>query len=331
MLGANDHATKVVREEVELLTAALRGLADVTNKDTMTGFRSDIPMISTGPMDGGDDGEAEKKRLEALEKEREMTESLLDLSEQEYQLNEELNALIEERTDLFGSISEGYDDILGSAEGLKQATEAANEEFEKMLEKVDGDLDRAFEEMPEVFGGATEQMGMDWDRVVDGMQDAFADRIYRAFDEGISSFSDMADAMLDIFKRMVAEMVAEWAANAIFDLVINGVGGSSGSSGGGIIGAAASGFAIGGPAGAIIGGGLSLLGFSEGGIPDGPTSGYPTMLHGREAVIPVNDKNSIRGNVIVEGDAVLHGELKAMRRDIRDMRNAYLNRGRMAA
>ena len=50
------------------------------------------------------------------------------------------------------------------------------------------------------------------------------------------------------------------------------------------------------PAGAIgnaAQGAAGLLGFSEGGIASGPSSGYPVNLHGTEAVVPLPNGRSI--------------------------------------
>tara|TARA_R100001509_G_scaffold164922_1_gene144249 strand:- start:4205 stop:5590 length:1386 start_codon:yes stop_codon:yes gene_type:complete len=48
-----------------------------------------------------------------------------------------------------------------------------------------------------------------------------------------------------------------------------------------------------GALGDLAGGALDLIGFSAGGIASGPTSGYPAMLHGTEAVVPLPDGRSI--------------------------------------
>jgi phage-related protein len=45
--------------------------------------------------------------------------------------------------------------------------------------------------------------------------------------------------------------------------------------------------------GGFVSGGLGLLGFSEGGIAKGPTSGYPVALHGTEAIVPLPNGRSI--------------------------------------
>ena len=42
------------------------------------------------------------------------------------------------------------------------------------------------------------------------------------------------------------------------------------------------------------------LGFSDGGVANGPTSGYPAILHGTEAVVPLPDGRSIP--VSIKGD-----------------------------
>ena len=45
--------------------------------------------------------------------------------------------------------------------------------------------------------------------------------------------------------------------------------------------------------GKIIDAGLEMMGFADGGIATGPESGYPVMLHGTEAVVPLPDGRSI--------------------------------------
>ena len=45
--------------------------------------------------------------------------------------------------------------------------------------------------------------------------------------------------------------------------------------------------------GSLLGGAADFLGFSEGGIASGPTSGYPAVLHGTEAVVPLPDGRTI--------------------------------------
>lgn len=52
--------------------------------------------------------------------------------------------------------------------------------------------------------------------------------------------------------------------------------------------------------GNILGGAADFLGFSDGGIASGPTSGYPVALHGTEAIVPLPDGRTIP--VSIKGD-----------------------------
>ena len=53
--------------------------------------------------------------------------------------------------------------------------------------------------------------------------------------------------------------------------------------------------------GDMIGGAADFLGFADGGVSSGPSSGYPVTLHGTEAVVPLPDGRSIP--VSIKGDA----------------------------
>ena len=50
-----------------------------------------------------------------------------------------------------------------------------------------------------------------------------------------------------------------------------------------------------------LGDAADFLGFNDGGVASGPTSGYPVMLHGTEAIVPLPDGRSIP--VSIKGDA----------------------------
>mgnify|MGYP003109086180 FL=1 len=52
--------------------------------------------------------------------------------------------------------------------------------------------------------------------------------------------------------------------------------------------------------GDLLGGAADFLGFNDGGIASGPKSGYPVMLHGTEAVVPLPDGRTIP--VSIKGD-----------------------------
>lgn len=57
-----------------------------------------------------------------------------------------------------------------------------------------------------------------------------------------------------------------------------------------------------GSVGGAIGGAADFLGFADGGVVSGPTSGYPVTLHGTEAVVPLPDGRSIPVTVQGMGD-----------------------------
>jgi len=52
--------------------------------------------------------------------------------------------------------------------------------------------------------------------------------------------------------------------------------------------------------GGFLGAGADMLGFSDGGVASGPSSGYPVALHGTEAVVPLPDGRTIP--VSIKGD-----------------------------
>jgi hypothetical protein len=52
--------------------------------------------------------------------------------------------------------------------------------------------------------------------------------------------------------------------------------------------------------GDVLGGAADFLGFNDGGVASGPKSGYPVMLHGTEAVVPLPDGRTIP--VSIKGD-----------------------------
>lgn len=52
--------------------------------------------------------------------------------------------------------------------------------------------------------------------------------------------------------------------------------------------------------GELLGGAADYLGFNDGGVASGPKSGYPVMLHGTEAVVPLPDGRTIP--VSIKGD-----------------------------
>ena len=81
---------------------------------------------------------------------------------------------------------------------------------------------------------AADEVQKTYDKMWENIQDEFADSLYGMFDEGLDSWGDFFDNILDMFKKMLAEMVAAWAVNEIKNLL-------SGSSSGFSVGSLLSG------------------------------------------------------------------------------------------
>ena len=108
------------------------------------------------------------------------------------------------------------------------------------------------------MGGIWEGIGNAWNTYV-------TDPIGGAFDWLVGAASGFASSVMDINKP-----------------VIDGVSGITNAIGG-----------IGGGISGAVGAVGSFLGFSQGGIASGPSSGYPAMLHGTEAIVPLPNGRSI--------------------------------------
>ena len=114
-----------------------------------------------------------------------------------------------------------------------------------------------------------------WDNAVQGMQKAFADTIYGAlFEDGIDSFKDFGNAIVDIWKRAIAEMIAAWVTSGILDLL--GGRGFGGFNLGNLFGAFGGGGGSGGGPGGIFGG----IGQSVGGLFDSISGGVSNLFGG---------------------------------------------------
>ena len=123
------------------------------------------------------------------------------------------------------------------------ANERMREEFGETFE----DIDRQFEGLVDITDNATDEVEEIWSNMVSNMQQEFADTIYNAlWENGIDSFSDFGDAILDIWKKAIAQMIAAWTTSGITGLlsgqgfggfntgIFGGGGGGSGSLLGGI-------------------------------------------------------------------------------------------------
>jgi hypothetical protein len=159
-----------------------------------------------------------------------------------------------------------------------------------------------------------------------GLQESFATTI-DSWISGATSFSDFIGGIFrgvfDVWKQMLIDMVAEWAAKGIMNMVssVTGIGGGSsgsggGKSGGGALAGAGSGAAVGGavagPVGAVVGGVIGfiggLFGLAEGGIVTKPTLAMVGEGGEPEAVIPLSKMNNMGQNINIEAGAfVING------------------------
>lgn len=125
----------------------------------------------------------------------------------------------------------------------------------------------------------------------ENIQNSFADFLFDPFENGLQG---MAQSFGNMIKKMIADAVAADLARRLF-------GGLAGGSGEGMAGSLLTGF------GKLLGfanGGVStpfgaLPGYASGGITSGPTSGYPVMMHGTEAILPL--KRGANGKLGVQG------------------------------
>jgi hypothetical protein len=111
-----------------------------------------------------------------------------------------------------------------------------------------------------------------------GLEDAFVDLATT----GKASFKDLAQSVLADLSRMIIRMV-------VMRTVAQAIGGLFGGGFQGFSGAGPTSF----PTGDYTAGFSMAGGFAAGGIASGPVSGYPTMLHGTEAVVPLGNGRSI--------------------------------------
>jgi hypothetical protein len=99
-----------------------------------------------------------------------------------------------------------------------------------------------------------------------------------------------------VIKKLVSAVATAAALAAIFTLITGGAGA------GGILGSLGKSFAAKGFASGAGGFGANFLklfgaGFAEGGVSQGPKSGYLQLLHGTEYVIPKDKFNNLINNV----------------------------------
>ncbi|NCU31953.1 MAG: phage tail tape measure protein, partial [Candidatus Moranbacteria bacterium] len=97
---------------------------------------------------------------------------------------------------------------------------------DKIIKDRDDAEERARKERERKEREAAQKIAKEWERVYDDMHKFAADTFYDIFDGQLDSFEDFTDEMLNIFKRMLANMVAEAAMTNIFKPLMNSMAGS---------------------------------------------------------------------------------------------------------
>ena len=109
---------------------------------------------------------------------------------------------------------------------------------------------------------------------------SFEDTIYNGLQGKFDSISDIWENTWDEMKnnalRIFSKMLMEMAMQKLITPALEGLGSMGGGSWGGMASGVASFFG-------------GMTGAANGGVFSGPTSGYPMMMHGNEAVIPLKD------------------------------------------
>jgi hypothetical protein len=113
---------------------------------------------------------------------------------------------------------------------VQQALDSYFEDIDNYeeLQRAKTDAEKkAIEDRKRAEEKARREYEREWKRVYDDMHMFAADTFYDIFDGQLNSFEDFADQMLNIFKRMLANMAAEAAMTNIFKPMMNQMAGSA--------------------------------------------------------------------------------------------------------
>jgi hypothetical protein len=161
------------------------------------------------------------------------------------------------------------------------------EQFAEGINAITGSAEKAVTQMDSFAENAAKNI-----------QKSMADFLFNPFDNGLKG-------MLQGFGTMLQKMIAEAVAADLARRLFGGLSDGGKTGGSGWIGSALSWvgglFGTGSANGnAFDSSGHKLSGFSAGGVASGPTSGYPVMMHGTEAILPL--KRGPNGKLGVESN-----------------------------
>ncbi len=146
------------------------------------------------------------------------------------------------------------------------------------------------------LGQAREEMGEMYDieqsfttSLESGMTKAFTD-IIQGTKSVKDAFKDMAMSILQAMSKVVAEMIAVYLLKQLISGFTSPAGFSPGDVGSGMSYNSFDNFAR---YGGVFSKGKEMGAYATGGVASGPQAGYPAMLHGTEAVVPLPNGKSI--------------------------------------
>jgi hypothetical protein len=234
--------------------------------DFIKGFKKGPPKISPPPADTSD-LEKEIKRIRKLNKDY---WDALAGSYDDYTRDPDAARM--------SGMQDAQGRVAAMVEAARAVEDASRASFtfisEEMLNAQNTWVDGALAGLAEyqaaasdTFQGASDFFGQS----MNTMEDFLVDFVT----SGKLEFKDLIDSILsDLARLMIRQMITGPLANAL-------AGGLSGLFGGG------------GPHVSTSGGSTTAFGMATGGIASGPSSGYPALLHGTEAVVPLSGGRSI--------------------------------------
>jgi DNA repair exonuclease SbcCD ATPase subunit len=198
MLKERREELKKTTEEEEDYSDALKSLGELDPAFAATQkLREDLSNIDTIVETLGlSEQRAAELREDAYQRYKEDVEDV----------NNSINDLSESVQEFIGNIPE----VELLPPGQRDALAAANAEYKRAQQNVDilkGGTDDAADATNDLAEEATE-MERTFERVAGSVEDEFSDAFYNIFEDGFSAFDDLADGILDIFKRTLADMAA---------------------------------------------------------------------------------------------------------------------------
>jgi len=134
--------------------------------------------------------------------------------------NKEMAEATKEHKEEVEDLSETYDKMynLGAFISERRAIELHAASARHSVEEWTGANDEVERDTKETHQNTTSEIDKIYERMLENIQDEFADTIYDMLDGQLDSWGDFFDSILDMFKHMVAEMAAVDIMRGIFQV-----------------------------------------------------------------------------------------------------------------